>query len=50
MDAGLLVTVIATGLVLVTLIVLVLRDVLGSGGRRDDDTPGHESSGGGGGG
>jgi hypothetical protein len=51
MDAGLWVAAIATGLVLVTIVVLALRDIGSSGrSRGDDDTPGPESSGGGGGG
>ncbi|GAA1286046.1 hypothetical protein GCM10009634_34480 [Saccharothrix xinjiangensis] len=48
MDAGLLVAVIATVLVLLTLVVLVARDRFSPG--HPDDEPGPETSGGGGGG
>ncbi|MFE9750333.1 hypothetical protein ACFYOT_35970 [Saccharothrix saharensis] len=48
MDTGLLVAVIATALVLLTLVVLAVRDRFSPG--RADDEPGPETSGGGGGG
>lgn len=48
MDAGLWVAVIATALVLLTLVVLAVRDRFSPG--HPDDEPGPETSGGGGGG
>ncbi|MFJ6671836.1 hypothetical protein ACIQMJ_12075 [Actinosynnema sp. NPDC091369] len=48
MDAGLWVAAIATALVLLTLVVLAVRDRFSPG--HPDDEPGPESSGGGGGG